>query len=374
MSKYKFLSIFAAVILLAGVVVGVWEVKAQDGVASGLSPLPAAAPYQPNSEELSTADLYQNVTQSVVNVSVTDGATMQGTGTGFVVDTAGNIVTNNHVVGNASYIEVTFVDGTIVEATLVGTDPEADLAVIHVDPSAVSLQPVTFADSSNVFVGQQVFAIGSPFNQAFTLTSGIVSALDRSLQNSNSFSIPELIQTDAAINPGNSGGPLLDHDGHVLGVNTAILSGSDSASGVGFAIPSNTVRRIVPYLIKDGKFEHSWLGIAGGTLMPAERKAMGLDTNTQGVIVSDVTSNSPASKAGLEAASSTVNTPFGTLPTNGDVITAINGTPVTQMSDLISYLDDQTRPGDTVTLSILRNGSPMQVQATLAPRPSQPAG
>ena len=374
MRKRRFILYLAVAVLLVGVVVGVWRVQAQDGSVSGLSPLPASAPYQPNNDELSTAELYQRVTQSVVNISVTDGGQQQGTGTGFVVDTDGHIVTNNHVVELASYIEVTFVDGTITDATLVGRDPEADLAVIRVDPAAVALQPVAFADSDEVFVGQQVFAIGSPFNQAFTLTTGIVSALDRSLQNENFFSIPELIQTDAAINPGNSGGPLLDHDGHVIGVNTAILSGTRSASGVGFAIPSNTVRRIVPYLIENGEFEHSWLGIAGTTLLPAQRRAMELDSSVAGVIVSDVTGNSPASRAGLAGATGTVNTPFGRLATGGDIITAINGSPILQMSDLISYLNDQTMPGDTVTLSILRDGSPVQVQVTLAPRQDRLSG
>lgn len=374
MRKRRFISYLAAVVLLAGVVVGVWRVQAQDGSVSGLSPLPAAAPYQPTSDELNTAELYQQVTPSVVNISVTDGGRQQGTGTGFVVDTDGHIVTNNHVVESASYIEVTFVDGTVIDATLVGRDPEADLAVIRVDPAAVELHPVTFADSDAVFVGQQAFAIGSPFNQAFTLTTGIVSALDRSLQNENYFSIPELIQTDAAINPGNSGGPLLNHDGHVIGITTAILSGTRSASGVGFAIPSNTVRRIVPYLIENGEFEHSWLGIAGMTLLPAQRRAMELEAGVTGVMVSDVTANSPASRAGLTEATGSVDTPFGRLATGGDIITAIDGSPVTQMSDLISYLDDQTRPGDVVTLSILRDGSPMQVQVTLAPRQDRVAG
>jgi S1-C subfamily serine protease len=369
MNKQRFVTIVLALALSLGVLVGVLTVKAQNGDPASTAPLPAAAPYQPNSVEQSTANLYQRVTQSVVNINVAlpnGGAT----GSGFVIDNQGDIVTNNHVVENSTYIEVTFVDGIILQAKLVGTDPQADLAVIRVDPTAVTLKPLAFADSNNVFVGEQTYAIGSPFGQAFSLTSGIVSALDRSLQNSSQFSIPKLIQTDAAINPGNSGGPLLDNNGDVIGVNTAILSDSNSGSGVGFAIPSDSVRIIVPYLIANGKYEHSWLGIAGGTLLPAERSAMNLPATLQGVMVSDVTSGGPAAQAGLQAATGQTNTPFGPVPTNGDIITAVNGQKITQMSDLIDYLEFNTHPGDKITLSVWRNGKTVDLTVTLQPRPA----
>jgi S1-C subfamily serine protease len=372
MKKYRIATLVVAVMLILGIIAGVVAVQAQSGNPAALAPLPAGAPYQPNSAELSLAQLYQRVIQSVVNVSVavdTGLAVGSGTGSGFVIDTAGHIVTNNHVVENATYIEVTFVDGTTAEAKLVGRDPEADLAVIHVDPAQANLVPVTLADSDRTFIGQQVLAIGSPFNQDFTLTTGIVSALDRSLQNDNRFSIPNLIQTDAAINPGNSGGPLLDMAGDVIGVNTAILTDSGSGSGVGFAIPANAVRRIVPYLIANGSYTHSWLGIAGTTVTSDMRAAMSLSSDVQGVMVSNITSGGPASKAGLQGATGAINTPLGQLPVNGDIITAINGQPVTQMDDLIAYLETDTLPNDVVTLTVLRDGSPITVQVTLGARP-----
>jgi 2-alkenal reductase len=371
MNKRTLVTVFLSVVMTLGIVAGVWGVQAQGSDTTKLPVIGTAATYQPNTEELSTADLYQRVTPSVVNITVATRDGSAGTGSGFVIDTDGHIVTNNHVIENASYIEVTFVDGTVVEAQLVGRDADADLAVISVDPSQVSLQPVTFANSDQVFVGQEVLAIGSPFGQAFTLTSGIVSALDRSLESDSSFSIPKLIQTDAAINPGNSGGPLLDLAGNVIGVNSAILSSSRSASGVGFSIPSNSVLRVVPYLIANGKYTHSWLGISGSTLYPAQREAMKLDDNLRGVMVGDVSSGSPASKAGLKASTGEVTTPLGRYSTGGDIITAINDTPVTDMSDLIDYLEFYTLPGDTVTLSVLRNGQNTSVQVTLQARPSQ---
>ena len=349
MNKRKLSARVLLIVLLIAAAFGVWSVQAQDSETARLALLPAGATYQPRAEEVSLAQMYQEVTPSVVYVSVVTrfGG---GTGSGFVIDEEGHIVTNNHVVESAEYISVTFVDGTILEAELVGRDPDADLAVIKVDPAQAPLKPVTFADSSEAFVGQQVYAIGNPFGQEFTLTQGIVSALDRSLQNEDSFSIPELIQTDAAINPGNSGGPLLDADGRVIGVNTAIMSESRSASGVGFAIPSNTVRRIVPYLIAEGSYTHSWLGIAGATLLPEQREAMGLGEDVKGVIVSEVTRGGPAQKAGLSGAQQTITTPFGRLAVGGDIITAVNDKPIEKMSDLITYLEANTLPGDTITL------------------------
>jgi len=368
MNKRKLSARVLLIVLLIAAAFGVWSVQAQDSETARLALLPAGATYQPRAEEVSLAQMYQEVTPSVVYVSVVTrfGG---GTGSGFVIDEEGHIVTNNHVVESAEYISVTFVDGTILEAELVGRDPDADLAVIKVDPAQAPLKPVTFADSSEAFVGQQVYAIGNPFGQEFTLTQGIVSALDRSLQNEDSFSIPELIQTDAAINPGNSGGPLLDADGRVIGVNTAIMSESRSASGVGFAIPSNTVRRIVPYLIAEGSYTHSWLGIAGATLLPEQREAMGLGEDVKGVIVSEVTRGGPAQKAGLSGAQQTITTPFGRLAVGGDIITAVNDKPIEKMSDLITYLEANTLPGDTITLRVLRGTETVEIPVTLQPRP-----
>jgi len=362
---------FAFVVGISVGAVGVW---AQDEGTNRIPPLPAGEPYQPNADELNTANVYQSVVPSVVNVSVVvAGGAGVGNGSGFVIDTQGHIVTNNHVVENASYIEVAFVDGSVAEATLIGRDPDADLAVIQIDPAEVAvLQPVTFADSSQVFIGQQVMAIGSPFgeNQAFTMTTGVVSALNRDLPNPDQFSLPELIQTDAAINPGNSGGPLLDMAGNVIGVNTAILGGTRTASGVGFAIPSNTVRRIVPYLMERGEYQHSWLGISGTTLTPAQREAMNIPGDVRGVMIIEVALGGAAEEAELMGATQTIETPFGQLPVGGDIIIAVNGEPIHRMSDLIVFLESHTLPGDTITLTLWRHGETVEIPVTLKARPT----
>ncbi len=354
--------VFASVFAI-GVVVGV---QAQDN-RSRLDPLPAGAPYQPNTTELSLNQLYEQAIQSVVNISVVKSNAF-GEGSGFVIDNEGHIVTNNHVAEGAQYMEVTFADGTIREATIIGRDPDSDLAVIKIDPTGLTLRPVTLGDSDQVFVGQQVLAIGNPFGQAFTLTTGIVSALDRSLTAENNFSIPEVIQTDAAINPGNSGGPLLDMSGNVIGVNTAINTESGSNSGVSFSIPSNTVRRIVPYLIQYGSYDHTWLGITGNTLRPEQIEAMNLPTGTKGVLVGELQRGGPAADAGIRGSDNQIRTSLGRLSISGDVITAINGVSVTSMSDLISFLDT-TQPGDNVVVTIIRDGATQNVQITLEARP-----
>ncbi len=345
--------------------------------AQRLEPLPAAPPYTLAPAEQALADVYQSVVDSTVNIEVAktnvrSGMTGLGTGSGFVIDQEGHIVTNNHVVENASSIRVTFFNGLTVSAKLVGRDPDSDLAVIKVDTDipGLSLKPVTFADSDQVKVGQTVLAIGSPFGENFTLTTGIVSALQRSLSGESRFSIPEIIQTDAAINPGNSGGPLLNAAGQVIGVNTAIASATRSASGVGFAVPSNTVRRIVPYLIANGTYRHSYLGITGGPLSPEQREIMRMPITMNGVMVASVLPDGPAEKAGLRGSRMTINTPFGEQPINGDVIIAINGQPVSQVPDLTAYLLKNTQPGDTVTLRVWRDGAEIDVPVTLQERPT----
>ena len=365
----RFMTLVVMFLAVAAVALGVVAVQAQSGDVAELTPLPARDTYQPSAAEQTLNSTYERVSQSVVNISVAIGSRGTATGTGFVIDADGHIVTNNHVVEDATYIEVTFVGGHVIPADLIGRDPAADLAVIKVDPSAVDLTPVMFADSDNVIVGQNTLAIGSPFGQAFTLTTGIVSALDRSLQNTDRFSIPMLIQTDAAINPGNSGGPLLNEAGEVIGVNTAILSGSGTGSGVGFSIPSNTVRRIVPYLIENGEFDHAWLGISGVTLQPAGIRAMELPEETQGVVVATVTEDGPSANLLQGSGNSSVETPFGLVPVGGDVITAIDGSPITDMEELISYLEANTLPGDVISLDIWRDGQQISVDVPLQARP-----
>jgi serine protease Do len=295
-------------------------------------------------------------------------------GSGFIWDTNGDIVTNNHVVSGADTIEVTFSDGTIVPATLVGADPDSDLAVIKVNVPASKLHPVQLADSSAVKVGQLAIAIGEPFGLEGTMTTGIISAVGRSLPaNENvaqSYSIPDVIQTDAPINPGNSGGVLVDAQGQVVGVTSAIESPSGSNAGIGFAIPSTIVKAVVPSLIKNGTYVHTWLGISGTNLVPELATAMNLDASQRGALVEEVMPNSPAEQAGLQGSNKQVTIQGQNANVGGDVITAIDNQPVVQMDDLIAYLADHTQVGQKVTLTIIRNGKQQTVDVTLAARPS----
>ena len=295
-------------------------------------------------------------------------------GSGFVWDTGGDIVTNNHVVSGADKIEVTFSDGTVLPATLVGADPDSDLAIIHVDAPAGLLQPVSMGDSTTVKVGQLAIAIGNPFGLEGTMTTGIISAVGRSLPAdetaAQSYTIPDVIQTDAPINPGNSGGVLVDVNGQVLGVTSAIESPVGANAGIGFAIPSAIVKNVVPVLIKDGKYVHSWLGISGTTLVPDLATAMKLDANQHGALVEEVFPKSPAEKAGLRGSSQQVSIDGQTATVGGDVITAIDNHPVVEMEDLIAYLVSSTKVDQTVSLVILRDGKPQTLDVTLAARPS----
>jgi 2-alkenal reductase len=289
-----------------------------------------------------------------------------------VIDTDGHIVTNTHVVQGAVQVEVSFFDGSIYRGEVVGTDPDADLAVIKVDRPAAELHPVALGDSDNLFIGQEVVAMGSPFGEPWTLTTGVVSALDRSIDSLGDFQIGSVIQTDAAINPGNSGGPLINLSGEVIGVNAQILSESRSNSGVGFSIPSNLVKRVAAALIENGSVEYSYLGIQGGSIDLSVIEALNLPNNARGVVVSNVVQGGPAAQAGLRNAtvSESNSNALDTLQ-SADIITAVNGTTVTSMESLIAFLGAETKPGDTVTLTVVRNGSEqLQLPVTLTARPS----
>ena len=376
-----------------------------------VAPASGAAPTGGSSSDLLAAyqgtleNIYTTVSPSVVNIRVVQKVSGSSTtttqipgfpffnlpqgqqqapqqyqtalGSGFVWDTNGDIVTNNHVVSGADTIEVTFSDGTIVPATLVGADPDSDLAVIKVNVPASQLHPVTLANSADIKVGQLAVAIGEPFGLEGTMTTGIISAVGRSLpadQNATqSYTIPDVIQTDAPINPGNSGGVLVDAAGHVVGVTSAIESPVRASAGIGFAIPSSIVDNVVPSLISTGTYVHTWLGISGANLVPELATAMNLDASQRGALVEEVMPNSPAEKAGLQGSTKQVTIQGQNAVVGGDVIIAIDNQPVLQMDDLIAYLANSTKVGQTVTLTILRNGKKQTVDVTLEARPSSNA-
>ncbi len=327
--------------------------------------------------------LYAETSPSVVNIQVTitstattlpglpeglpfgapnGGQGMQmAQGSGFIYDMDGHIVTNNHVVESAQDITVYFENGMWSDATVVATDPQADLAVLKVDvPEGVDWTPLPLADANSLLPGYYVIAVGSPFGLDETMTLGVVSAMGRAMAtgdslNGSRYSLPDVIQTDTAINPGNSGGPLMNLNGEVVGVNYAINTTSGSNSGVGFAIPVSVVQKVVPALISDGSFDYSYLGIAGQTITEPVAKEFQLPSNELGVFVADVVSGGPASKAGVET---------------NDIIVGIGDAKVTQFEDLISYLFSDTNPGTNITLSVVRDGKPMDLNVELSARPS----
>lgn len=304
-------------------------------------------------------------------------------GSGFVWDKQGHIVTNNHVVDGATDITVTFSDGTSLPAKLVGRDADSDLAVIAVDPAKVTLQPITVADSTQVKPGQLVVAIGNPFGLEGSMSFGIVSAVGRSLPASSrtsdqagsaaTYTIPDVIQTDAPVNPGNSGGVLLDLNGNLIGVPTAIESSVNSSAGVGFAVPSVIVQKIVPELIEKGAVEHPYIGIKGTTLTSQLAQAMDLGETQRGVLVVSVTAGSPAAAAGLRGSAKEVEINGEQVQVGGDVITAIDGQPVKDFEDLTAYLARSAKVGQQVALTVLRDGKTETVSLTLAARPGAAA-
>ena len=349
----------------------------------------------------SLPDVFQKVENSVVQITSTksnpneviilNGVPQTGRstalGSGFVYDNQGHIVTNYHVVSGVKKADVTFTDGNTYSANVVGKDPNSDLGILQITGNYSSEEkgvvPLPLANSSAVRPGEQVIAIGNPFGLSGTITTGIVSQKGRLLPNPDTgFSISDMIQTDAAINPGNSGGPLLNTQGQVIGMNTAIFSRTGSYSGVGFAIPSNTIAKEVPLLIKNGSYSHPWLGISGGKITPDLIRAIGLPANYKGVLVASVQPDSPAEKAGLKGLTPRYNVNVnddggddnsgsGTTPSQlGDIITAVDGHPVRQIDDIINYIDSQKNVGDNVKLTVNRNGKIMDLTSTLQARPN----
>lgn len=348
------------------------------------TPLPPEAIAKADAEELLLINLYERVNPSVVSIIVTvEGAgsgdlndifPTQGQGSGFVYDLQGHIITNNHVVAEAAKITVTFHDGVTAPAEVIGTDPESDLAVVEVTTAQENLHPVAWANSDELRVGQRAVAIGNPFALNGTLTTGIISALGRRLPTETRFNIPDIVQTDAAINPGNSGGPLLNSQGEVIGVNTAIVPrlselGERSFLGVGFAIPANLVQRVVPSLIEKKKYDHPWIGFSGNTVNNEIAEAMKLP-KASGALVAEVLSGSPADKAGLRGATKELELEDGSVAQiGGDVIIAIDDEAIKGFDDLISFLSRRGEVGKEVTVTIIRNGKEQKVKLTLEARP-----
>ena len=323
--------------------------------------------------------LYEAVNPGVASIIVYSDGLVVGQGSGFLFDDQGHILTNYHVVENAAQIEVVFPGGFRAKGELIGTDIDSDIAVVEVIIPNASLKPLVLGSSSDVKVGQYVVAIGNPYGLSGTMTVGIVSARGRLLESLRAapsggfFTAPDLIQTDAAINPGNSGGPLLNMNGEVIGINRAIRTseegnGALSNSGIGFAVPIDIVKRVVPYLIRDGRYDYPYLGIISReNLTLIEREAIGFSSEEVGAYVIEVPINGPASDAGLRGG--TAETVFSDLPSGGDLITAVDGEPIRSFSDLLAYLVTNKSPGDEMEITVLREGQELVLKIILEKRP-----
>jgi S1-C subfamily serine protease len=338
------------------------------------TPVPVLPGLDPVAEEQLYIDLYRRVNQAVVSIRILQSNGVEvALGSGFVIDLEGHIVTNNHVVEGGDQYEIDFANGQKVRGTLLGTDSAADLAVLKVEVPADQLVAVTLGDSDAIQVGQRVVAIGNPFGLSGTMTIGIVSGLGRvlptdvSAPGGGSFSAPDIIQTDAAINPGNSGGPLLNLSGEVIGVNQSIRSETGANSGISFSIASNTVKRVVAALIETGTFEYPYLGISSssGDLSLPQIEALNLPQAT-GAYITEVSPGGPADVAGLRG-DSALNP--GDLTGGGDLIVAIDGQPVVNFADVLSYLVNHGSVGQTVTLSVIRDGTQQDFPVVLGKRP-----
>lgn len=355
-------------------------------MVDGSSNVTTSADQITRNNTLTLADLFIETQQSVVQVSGTssDDNPFFGVslGSGFIYDNSGHIITNYHVVAGSDPddISITFTDGTVYRARVVGTDQYSDLAVLHVedDVPADKLIHLPLGNSSALLVGQDVVAIGNPFGLSGSMTEGIVSGLNRLIPvyqdpfsdvAAPAFSIPDVIQTDAAINPGNSGGPLLNMQGEVIGINSAIFSTTGGFAGVGFAIPSNTIAKIAPILIERGNFQHPWLGVSGIDMTPEIAEAIDLG-EPRGFLVIDVAPGGPADSVGVQGGDTPVQLGGREIALGGDVILAVNDRDVRKIDDVLGYLQQATEVGETVTLTAWRDGQIIEIDVTLGARPS----
>ena len=327
---------------------------------------------EPYSNNLSLSEIFEKTEPGVVRVNVqrtnsVDG--VGGIGSGFVFDKKGHIITNAHVVSDATKVVVTFLDGRSYNAEIVGADEYTDIAVIKVNADFSLLQPVSLGDSSTLKVGEEITAIGNPFGLSGSMTSGIISQVGRLLPTENQYSIPDVIQTDAAINPGNSGGPLLNMMGGVVGINTAIQSNTGSNTGVGFAIPSQTIAKIVPTLIEKGEYKHPWIGVSGRDIDPDLAKVLKV-TDAIGFLIVAVVEDSPASKAGLIGSEKTIEVDGVNYPIGGDIIVAVDGIEVRQIDDILIHLQRAKSIGDEMVLEVLRDNRTTNITIILQERPN----
>ena len=321
--------------------------------------------------QFSLIEIFEKTEESVVQVNVrsTDGRSNPGNmGSGFVYSADGYIITNNHVVDNSGIVTITFLDGESYTAKIIGTDPDLDLAVLKVEMGSTYLQPIPIGDSSQLKVGEEIAAIGNPFGLSGSMTSGIISQIGRLLPQDSGYSIPDVIQTDAAINPGNSGGPLLNMKGEVIGINTAIQSATGEFTGVGFAVPSNTVKKVVPVLIKDGIFHHPWMGISGSDVDPELAKVRGLNSS-KGFLIVTVIEGSPAEDAGLLGVTDTKEIDGREYPLDGDIIVKIDDKVVRKISDILIHLQREKSVGDDLIMTINRDGTIIEATLVLGERP-----
>ena len=320
------------------------------------------------SYEYSLIDIFEKSEASIVQVSVVRGESDGGMGSGFVYSDEGYVITNQHVVQDAERVMITFLDGEAYIGNVIGTDRDLDIAVVKVEPTNTYLQPIKIGDSSELKVGEKIAAIGNPFGLSGSMTSGIVSQMGRLLPQETGYSIPDVIQTDAAINPGNSGGPLINMKGEVVGINTAIQSATGEFSGIGFAVPSNTVKKVVPVLIQDGEFKHPWMGISGTDVDPELAEVRGLNSS-KGFLVVSVIEGSPAETAGLLGVTETKETDGREFALDGDIILSIDGETVRKISDILVHLQREKSVGDEMLLSVNRNGEILELTMVLEERP-----
>jgi len=324
------------------------------------------------SKNLSLIEIFKNSEAGVVRVNVQrseEDAIPAGVGSGFVFDKKGHIITNAHVVEDVTKVVVTFLDGRSYNAEIIGIDTFTDIAVIKVNADLSSLHPLSLGDSSNLQVGEPIAAIGNPFGLSGSMTSGIVSQLGRLLPSGAGYSIPDVIQTDAAINPGNSGGPLLNMRGEIVGINTAIQSATGEFTGVGFAVPSQSLAKIVPKLIQNGEYEHPWIGISGRDIDPDLAKVLNLN-DTVGFLVVTVIPDSPASRAGLHGSENIEEIDGVQYTIGGDIILSVDGVEVRKISDILIHLQRAKSVGDEMVLEILRDNRTTNVTIILGERPN----